>query len=898
MSWVRSFFSLCFYPAAWGRVRKHLYVAFLVALTAAVLAASSVIPGAGLAASDTTDLWPARPVQQFAGWQLSESWVIPVAPGVTHVEERFVNKTGGRLVVHRLQVNLEEPTVRIRLSLPRGEVLPLETVSSRARRESTPEAPVVAAINGDFYTVTPPFAGLPIGFAVRQGELVNTGVGGWRAVGFWADGRVDIDSLGMLGYVEIFDEGDEEEESRIRLSLDSVNRPRGASGLALFTRTYGPGTLADPNGLDVVVKADNLPLRPGVPLTGTIVAVIPDQRNTSIPADGFVLSAAGYSRSQLEAVAAVGKRVKVTVHLVGLESRKSWDDVSEIVGGSPRLVVDGEVSSERHSSLPWNNREPRTAVGFRGKTVFFVTWDGRQPGWSVGATMQEQAEYFLALGAEEALNLDGGGSTTFVVRQPGTSLATVVNRPSDGWERSTSNSLQVVSLAQSDGTLAQLLVMPQEARVMPGAVVQFETIPLDAAGRKAGVEGPIEWEVRPAEAGRVDGDGTFVAGQTDALVVARARAVADKVVEVVEGQAQVTVVQTPVRLELLPSSISVDPGWEVELNLVAYDEFGRRVYVPSDQLEWQVEGDAGRFDPHTRTFVADDTNGVSTVRVKLGESEASATISVGQPPFLIEDFEDVSDLRAESARANLVRVGQGRQPSDPVRFGTGSGRLEYDFTGQPSTSGAYMVLRTPRELPGYPRRIGVWVYGDGQGHWLRAQLRDGSGAFFWIDLTTANPGVNWTGWRYVEAEIPSGKPLPLKFEALRLMETKPELKNRGVVYFDNLRAIYSDTAEDLEGPRVELIQPQNLASSAQPATLAFRLVITDDGEPAAGVDWQSLKVLLDGREIVPGFDPDSGIVTFQVVEPLAAGAHELVVLVQDRAGNPPEEATRWSFVVE
>lgn len=895
MSWVHEAASV---NTATRKSNLPLRLRLLSVTIVALLAALAVfIPTAGVAAGEASDSWPAKPVTEFAGWHLSESWVNPVAPGVTHVEERFVNQQGGRLVVHRLQVDLEEPTVRIRLSLPQGEVLPLETPSSRARRESTPEAPVVAAINGDFYTVTPPFAGLPIGFAARQGELVNTGVSSWRALGFWADGRVDIDNLGMVGYVEFFDEG-QEDESGVRLSIDHVNRPRGASGLNLFTRTYGPGTLADDTGLDVVVKADNLPLRPGVPLTGTVVAVIPNQRNTSIPADGFVLSAAGYNRAQVELLATVGKRVKVTTHLVALEAKANWDDVSEVVGGSPRLVVDGEVSTERHSSLPWNNREPRTAVGYRDKTVFFVTWDGRQPGWSDGATMQEQAEYFLALGAEEALNLDGGGSTDFVVRQPGSLLAAVANRPSDGWERSTSNSLQVVSLATSDGALAQLLMVPQEARVLPGAAVQFETIPLDAAGRKVAVDGPIEWEVRPVGAGRVDDDGGFVAGQVDALVVARARTGQAGAEKVIEGQARVTVVQTPARLELLPASVSLDPGWEVTLNVSAYDELGRRVYMAPDQLAWQVEGEAGRFDPQTRTFVAAGTNGVSTVRVKLGESEASATISVGQPPFLIEDFEDASDLTAGSARANRVQVGQGRQPDEPVRFGTGSGRLEYDFTGQPSTSGAYLMLRTPRELPGYPRRIGVWVFGDGQGHWLRAQLRDGSGAFFWIDLTAANPGVNWTGWRYVEAEVPAGKPLPLKFEALRLMETKPELKNRGVVYFDNLRAVYSDTAEDLEGPRVELVQPSNLAGTAQPATPAFRLVITDSGEPAAGVDWQSLKVLLDGREIVPGFDPDSGIVTFQVVEPLSAGTHELVVLVQDRAGNPPAEASRWSFVVE
>ncbi|HHV53879.1 MAG TPA: phosphodiester glycosidase family protein [Firmicutes bacterium] len=876
-------------------------------------------------------IWPARPVEQFAGWQLSESWTTPVAPGVVHLEERFVNGRGERLVVHRLQVNLEEPTVRVRLSLPQGEVLPLETCSARARRESRPGARVVAAVNGDFYTVTPPFAGLPIGYAVREGELVNTGYGGWMALGVWPDGRVDIDTLGMVGEVEFLPpagtaaadgtteaagSADQAEVETVSFAIDQINRPRGAGGgITLFTPTYGPGTLADGNGVDVVIRADELPLRPGVPLTGTVVAVVAGERNTSIPRDGLVLSAAGYSGLQLAKAAPVGTRVKITVHLVGLGSRTSWDGVAQVVGGSPRLVVNGEVSSERHASLPWGNREPRTAAGYVGKTLFLVTWDGRQPAWSVGATMQEQAEYFLALGAEEALNLDGGGSTTFVVREPGAAFAEVVNRPSDGWERSVSNSLQVVSTAPADGVLAQLLVSPQEARVLPGAEVRFEAIPLDGAGERITLPSPVRWRVEPepagesgGEMGSIDPAGRFVAGRVDARVVASAVASpagGGASERVVEGVATVRVVQAISRLELLPASVSLDPGQSVTFTLNAYDAQGRRVFLPASGVEWTVEAPAGvgMFIPAEGRFEAGEASGTARVEARAGGLLATAQISVGQPPWLIEDFEEVSDLYGDGVRVNRVEVGQGRAPTDPVRFGDGSGRLAYDFTGQAGTSGAYLLFRRPPELPGYPRKIGVWVYGDGQGHWLRGQLRDGSGAFFWIDFTRASPGVSWVGWQYVEAEVPAGKPLPLKFEALRLMETKPDRKGRGTVYFDQLRAIYSEAVEDLTGPRVELLAPATGSGTVIPATAAFRVVISDPGEAASGVDWRSLKVLLDGKEIEPGFDPDSGIVTFQVVEPLAPGEHELLIRVLDRAGNPGEagEGTgiaHWTFRVE
>ena len=115
---------------------------------------------------------------------------------------------------------------------------------------------------------------------------------------------------------------------------------------------------------------------------------------------------------------------------------------------------DGVVSIEHereHLGTDFaSDRHPRTAVGFtrNRETVYLVTVDGRQPGHSVGMTLEELAELmttklpqFTKSGqpAFQAVNLDGGGSTTMVVRN------TVVNRPSDQTgERPVANALLVV----------------------------------------------------------------------------------------------------------------------------------------------------------------------------------------------------------------------------------------------------------------------------------------------------------------------------------------------------------------------------------------------------------------------------------------------------------------------
>jgi hypothetical protein len=96
------------------------------------------------------------------------------------------------------------------------------------------------------------------------------------------------------------------------------------------------------------------------------------------------------------------------------------------VGGSPILIKDGRRWFTDPGDDFTGGRHPRTLVGWTpGGDVLLVTVDGRQPGLSVGMTLFEATDFLLSLGVTEAINLDGGGSTTFVAG------ATVVNHPSD-----------------------------------------------------------------------------------------------------------------------------------------------------------------------------------------------------------------------------------------------------------------------------------------------------------------------------------------------------------------------------------------------------------------------------------------------------------------------------------
>ncbi len=131
-------------------------------------------------------------------------------------------------------------------------------------------------------------------------------------------------------------------------------------------------------------------------------------------------------------------------------------------------------------------------------------------------------------------------------------------------------------------------------------------------------------------------------------------------------------------------------------------------------------------------------------------------------------------------------------------------QIMYDFGQRPGTSGVYMQLREPQELQGYPRSLGLWLYGDGSGHWLRGEVQDAAGVRYPVDYTAGFPnGVTWKGWRYVEAALPQGLAEPLSLTApLRLMALDGTDKGRGILYVGDILLNYTAT------PPSDMTQPQ------------------------------------------------------------------------------------------
>ncbi len=129
-------------------------------------------------------------------------------------------------------------------------------------------------------------------------------------------------------------------------------------------------------------------------------------------------------------------RGQVSIEMIG----KPANDVQQLIAGNVMLVEHGKRVPRQNQ-----DRHPRTAVGLNAKRtrLLILVVDGRSPSHSVGMRYDELANEMIRLGAKTAINLDGGGSSVMVLRDPGTRGLSVLNHPSDGQERAVANVLGI-----------------------------------------------------------------------------------------------------------------------------------------------------------------------------------------------------------------------------------------------------------------------------------------------------------------------------------------------------------------------------------------------------------------------------------------------------------------------
>ncbi len=591
------------------------------------------------------------------------------------------------------------------------------------------------------------------------------------------------------------------------------------------------------------------------------------------------------------------------------------DDLEQAVRGMSRLVEDGVVIATSTSLAP------RTAVGIKEDgSVVFVVIDGRGYPRSVGIGLKDLAELMLSYGCVWAVNLDGGGSSTYLSKPEGETELILRNMPSDGVERQSISSLLVYA-DTGDGTFHHAAIQTKGDIYTPGSEVEFTAQGVDSSGGGAELPESLIWKLEDEAFGTINQDGIFLSSGLEGEVVVYLEDAQEKKV----GSLTIEI-RTPDEILFASSEYSLGFNDVTSFGLrLLYEQ--REVIFKDGDVIWEYDEDLGIFSDNI--FTSDSDNmGSTTVKGTINNTEIYAELElvVGKLPIVLFDFEEVEfhDLWApdgvNGGEADLAIIH--RDSGEPVRYGDYSLRVDFDFATnfQKFNAGAYAgfkgqdglpQLENTFYLPGTPQTIGMWVYAteEAQGIWLRVGLLTATDASWAaLDLTSANPGINWTGWKYVEANLAGVHPyriIPNQLIRLMIITTSfggnHDHKPIGSIYVDDIVVTYGTNPEDLNAPEIdyvlindELIETEEVITIDTNNITVETLFADFEDEYATGIDFERVGIYVDGVNYMNDFGAlniTDGLAYLQNVY-LTDGVHEIKVVVFDNAGNEAVE-TRY-----
>ncbi len=186
------------------------------------------------------------------------------------------------------------------------------------------------------------------------------------------------------------------------------------------------------------------------------------------------------------------------------------DDVAEAVSGMEMLLVNGQFTGADDANV-----HPRTAVGIRadGSLVFFVA-DGRQQPETCGMVYAELAQTMKALGAVNAMALDGGGSSTILTQRESSDTLTLRNKPSYGFERTVGTALMICTTAEPTGEFDHVSFSVDKIFCAPNTPVSFDVYGADKYGFKTDMPAGGYLELEDDSFGRLSGKTFYSSSKT------------------------------------------------------------------------------------------------------------------------------------------------------------------------------------------------------------------------------------------------------------------------------------------------------------------------------------------------------------------------------------------------
>lgn len=345
-------------------------------------------------------------------------WDVPISPEVTFRMERNSAEN-----TNSYGLLLDPKTVQLNVALAGGTIYDETPFNGRTTLSKIIEQTKASGgINADFFQWGDDPGGDPSGAMIHLGKLLSRPTKGGRA------DAVGWDSNSILSLLDL----DWEASASIgtqNIPIDDINARSDDSEVVLHTTDAAHFYASTPQTA-IYLQAPETKLTTNRTFTLSIKSIKPTQSKTPIPSGEWVLTMAT-ARFENLTKPQVGDLISIKINITGLDPNK----MTNVIGGGPDLVVNGNPQSFPTTDSFAETKHPRSAIGSTadGK-IWLVVVDGRQP-QSVGIKLNDLATKLRDWGCTQAMNLDGGGSSSINFFQ------TVLNKPSAGSERAIANAV-------------------------------------------------------------------------------------------------------------------------------------------------------------------------------------------------------------------------------------------------------------------------------------------------------------------------------------------------------------------------------------------------------------------------------------------------------------------------
>lgn len=642
----------------------------------------------------------------------------------------------GPYEIRLIHVKRQEPLSHLEVVMAFDRLTGDENLRNTINRFKGPKRQVVGGTNGDFFHMAhQKTAGMTLGASISNGRLVESSSG--RTAFYITADRVP--HIGVITTKATLLAGDK------TLPIQTVNRPPAANGLFLFTRDFQWDL---PAGLRL--RLANAPLGAHGDWKATVTGEFNAGKINTDDLAELVLVAAGDESKALLANLKEGTEV-----VFKMEVPEAGQPVIQAVGGGVILLKNGELPFAPGTGD--KARHPRTTIGFNDDEIMLMTVDGRQPGWSIGMRYEDLAVFMKEWGMKEALNLDGGGSTTAIVRD------VVENRPSDGGLRRNANGVIVVSEVEQ-GPLATLEIHPKRLLLAPGLTGRLQFWPGDIYFNPVDVKADA-WELIPASQDTPfscvlkDGAVTLANIQKEGTA---AFIVRHKEHPEVSAPLEIEVVHEFAKLVVVPASLTMCPDDKGSVKVFGENAKGNQVEIPVEKLKWELAEDSGFKLGKPGEFIAVTSGAQPQARVSLGNASCQIPLNCTKP-ISVYAFKPGMELPCDRYPADApIKLESSVQEEDGQNFL----RMVFDLEAKSNRS---VNFRPQQKFEKTPIRLRLKARVQGEGRmYLRAIFIDSLNSTHYL---TFHNNLPKGGWQDVSLRPPVGMRAPVTLSSIYIVST-------------------------------------------------------------------------------------------------------------------------------